>query len=621
MPLDALLVPILLPLLAGILVWLLPRRAEAARAFLSVLATAATLLAAIAVFAVEHREQAFGFGLLLRVDALGGLVLLGTAVFGFLIAIYSLRFLKGRPHQRVYHSCLLFSVGLSGGVALANELVFLLICWGLLAVTLYLMIGIAGPDASEAARKTIIVVGGSDALLLLGVALWLVAHGSTRLDAGPMVLDSANGWIALVCFLAGAFAKAGAMPLHSWLPDFGERAPAPVSAFLPAALDKLLGIYLLVRIVTELFVMTAIVNTLLMFLGALTILGAVMMALVQHDLKRLLSFHAVSQAGYMILGIGTGTALGLAAGLFHMLNNTIYKSCLFLGAGVVEEKAGSTDLDRLGGLATRLPLTFATCLVAALAISGIPPFNGFASKWMIYQAVIESGTQGGGMLWVVWLAAAMLGSALTLASFVKVLHGVFLCKPSPEVREARIQRASFTTALPLVVLASLCVLFGVFAYALPLRWLIQPIVGEALAFPGVWWAGQAAFLLVLAIGLGWLVYALTMRHGRLRSCPTYIGGERMDETRITGVPVGPERHVEVTGVDFFRTVEKLPVLNRLYRLAHRKLFDLYEASDRATAWLGRTLSAAHSGLLSLYLGWLGIGLILVLWLVLDGGLS
>src|SRR4030042_5389712 len=120
-----------------------------------------------------------------------------------------------------------------------------------------------------------------------------------------------------------------------------------------------------------------------------------MMSLIQHDLKRLLGYHAVSQVGYMVLGIGTGNPIGIAGGLFHMLNHAIYKSCLFLSGGSVEKKAGTTELDKLGGFAKIMPITFVTFVIASLAISGVPPFNGFASKWMIYQGIIEIGKNGG----------------------------------------------------------------------------------------------------------------------------------------------------------------------------------------------------------------------------------
>ena len=618
---DPLLRPITIPLLAGFVCLLWPKRWEPMRAWLAIAASAATLLAVWPLFAqrglLTGGEQASESGWL-RVDPLSGFILLATAVFTLLIAVYSLDFMKGKRGQRLYYGCMMWSLGFACGVLLAGDLVLLVTCWGLLAVTLYLMIGLAGPDASEAARKTFMIIGGSDTLLLLGTALLWAEHGSTRMDAGAVTLVSATDYLALFCFGAAAFAKAGAIPLHSWLPDCGEKAHAPVTAFLPASLDKLLGIYLLARVVMDLFVMTDGMNNLLMMLGAFTIVSAVLMALVQHDLKRLLAFHAVSQVGYMVMGIGTGTALGLAAGLFHMLNHAIYKSCLFLVAGVVEKRTGTVDLDRLGGLATRLPVTFAVCLIASLSISGIPPLNGFASKWMVYQAVIDSGHDSGNMLWVVWLTAAVLGSALTLASFVKVLHAVFLCKPSPHIRQTKIQKAAWPMALPMMLLACLCVVFGVFAHAIPLRLLVEPAVGQPVTYSGTWWAGQASGLLLIAFGVGWIVYALTMRNGKLRKVPTYIGGERLDEARIPGVPKGPGRHVEVTGIDFYRTVEQLPVLNGFYQAAQTKIFDVYETVGRSTAWLVNLLRVAHNGVLPMYLTWFVLGLLGVLYVIMEG---
>ena len=160
----------------------------------------------------------------------------------------------------------------------------------------------------------------------------------------------------------------------------------------------------------------------------ITIITAVMMALVQHNYKRLLGFHAVSQVGYMILGFGMGSVIGVAAGLFHMINNALYKSGLFLSAGCVEYRTGKEDIDDLGGLSKAMPVTFIASLIFAMSISGVPPFNGFASKWMIYQGIIDFGTGAGfaNKLWMIWLGLAVLGSALTLASFIKFIGGIFL---------------------------------------------------------------------------------------------------------------------------------------------------------------------------------------------------
>jgi len=340
------------------------------------------------------------------------------------------------------------------------------------------------------------------------------------------------------------------------------------------------------------------------------------MALVQHDLKRLLSYHAVSQVGYMILGIGTGTALGLAGGLFHMLNNTIYKSALFLCAGVIEKETGTTDLDRLGGLAKLMPVTFLTCTVAALSISGIPPLNGFASKWMIYQGIISSG-EGADPGWIIWLAVAMLGSALTLASFVKVLHATFLCKPSPEVQQLTIRESSVSMLAPMVVLAALCVVFGVFAFQLPLGRMIFPLVQADV--PGVWWAGLATVLILVSVAVGILIYLLTMRSGKLRRVRTYIGGEQMQDVYISGETKAGSRNVEITGVDFYDTIEQLPGLKRFYVLTRAQIFDIYEFTKRGFNYLVQMLRSLHSGILPAYLRWFVAGLLVVVWVVTETG--
>ncbi len=637
--LDPLVQMISIPFLAGLVCIGLPGQWEKARAWLSVTACAITLLNAVLVFGGETRTLELAGWPLLHVDQLSGLMLVAAAFFALLIAIYSLGYLqsiKRSPpddadtgsrrieepsddwQNRIYHACLLGSLAFSCIVFLANDLVLLLTAWGMLALTMYLMIGVAGQDAADASRKTFVMVGGSDSLLLLCTALLWVEHGSTRMDAGVLSLNSLPSYIAFLCLIAAVVAKVGAIPLHSWLPDFAEKAYAPVTAYLPASLDKLLGIYLLVRAFTGLFEMTDGVSALLMVIGAVTILGGGMMALVQQNLKRLLAYCAISQVGFIFLAIGTGTVAGLAAGLFHMLNHAICKCCLFLGAGVIEQKAGTVDLDRLGGLATRLPLTFAACLVAALSVSAIPPLNGFASKWMIYQSIIESGQDNGGMLWVVWLAVAMLGSALTMAVIVKLLHAVFLCKPSPTVRELKISRAPISAVVPMVLLAGLCVAFGVLVNEFPLRWFILPAVSEPVTFTGTWLAGQATILLLIAFLLGWLVYALTLRNGKLRKVPTFIGGESLDEARIPGVPAGAQRHVEVTGVDFYRTVQQLPVLKSLFVMARMKMFDIYSSAGRALARPIRVLQIAHNGLLSFYLIWFVLGLLAVVYLMMEG---
>lgn len=615
-----LILPIILPMLSGLVCLLIPNFASGLRAMLAVLTTAVLLALVSTVFQQTNILLDPLPWLSLQVDVLSAFILLAVAFFGLLIAMYSVDYMDGHAREREYFTYLLWTLGASCGVVLANDLLLLLVCWGFLGLTLYLMAGISGPDAAAAARKSLMIIGGTDALMLLGIVIYWQLTGNTRMDNPAVALDSPLAYIAFLTLLAAAFAKAGAVPFHTWVPDFGEKVDAPVSAFLPASLDKLLGIYLLARCVLDLFVPTPAMYGMLMLLGAVTVISAVLMALVQHDLKRLLSYHAVSQVGYMILGIGTGTAIGLAGGLFHMLNNTVYKTALFLCAGVIEKKTGTTDLDRLGGLAKLMPVTFLACTVAALSISGIPPLNGFASKWMIYQGIITGGEESGAG-WIIWLAVAMLGSALTLASFVKVLHATFLCKPSALVQQKTIRESSTSMLLPLLVLTVLCIVFGVFAFQLPLGLMIFPVVEAQIA--GVWWSGLATVLILTAVFVGVIVYLVSMRGGRIRRMRTYIGGEQMQDVYISGEQQRDQqtgqRDVEVTGVDFYNTIEQLPGLHKFYTLTRNRVFDIYEVLRRAINYFVQMLRTLHSGILPVYLRWFVAGLVVVVWVVTETG--
>ncbi|MGB5485785.1 MAG: proton-conducting transporter membrane subunit, partial [Lysobacterales bacterium] len=291
-------------------------------------------------------------------------------------------------------------------------------------------------------------------------------------------------------------------------------------------------------------------------------------------------------------------------------------SALFLCAGVIEKETGTTDLDRLGGLASLMPVTFLTCTVAALSISGIPPLNGFASKWMIYQGIILSG-EGSGPGWIVWLAIAMLGSALTLASFVKVLHATFLCKPSPLVQGKSIQENSTSMLMPMLVLAVLCIVFGVFAFQIPLGLMIFPVVQAEV--PGVWWSGLATVLILTAVFVGLIVYLLSMRGGRIRRMRTYIGGEQIRDVYISGGQASGQRNVEVTGVDFYNTIEQLPGLQRFYVLTRNQVFDIYELLTHGLNYFVQMLRSVHSGILPAYLRWFVAGLLVVVWVVTETG--
>ena len=533
-----------------------------------------------------------------------------AAMFFVFAVIYSLKQMKGRSGLWRYYIYLVATFIATLGILFSTTFILLLVLWGFLGLMLYLLISFGTNEGTpESARKSLIIIGGTDVLLLLGIVLiWRIVSGDSGLSGllhlqfGNLgiPLTSRGSVIAYLCLAAAAFAKAGAMPFHTWLPDTARDAPVPVTAYLPASLDKLLGIYFLARITLDVFVMTPAMNTVLMALGSITIMAAVMMALIQHDLKRLLGYHAVSQVGYMVLGIGTGNPVGIAGALFHMFNNTIYKSGLFIAAGEVERRTGTTDLSKLGGLVKAMPIVFVAFLIASLSISGVPPFNGFASKWMLYQGIIQTGGSGG--LWVLWLVAAMLGSALTLASFMKLVHSVFLGQPSGISREVieKKEKSGVGTLLPLAILSLLCIVLGVFAWKIPFTEYFRPEVKGHLNLPGIWQSGLATLMLITGLVIGYLIYlAGTLKKARVVA--PFVGGETLEDN--------PD--MRVSGVNFYRTIMELGLLRGIYRWAEKKLFDLYVVAGKFVAGIGIIFSFMHNGILSRYFLWFIIGLVVL----------
>jgi len=539
---------------------------------------------------------------LFRIDALSGFVGIFISFFSILTIVYSFRYIEQKKGHLRYYLYIVLTFIASLGAVFSNNLIVFMVFWGFLGLLLYLLIDFGKKERTTyTAKKAFIIIGGTDAFMLLGLALVRFISGSLTMTNINISFDSNMAVLAYICLAVGAFAKAGAMPFHTWVPDMAEDAPTPITAFLPASLDKLLGIYFLARISLDLFQMNAGMNTFLLAVGSVTIIAAVMMALVQHDLKRLLGYHAVSQVGYMVLGIGTGNPIGIAGGIFHMLNNAIYKSCLFLSGGAVEKNAKTTDLEKLGGFAKIMPITFITFLIAAFAISGVPPFNGFASKWMVYQGVIEAG-KAGGRLWIVWLVCAMFGSALTLASFMKLVHTVFLGQPSKAIKDLQFNLRETTPSMwiPTVILAILCLLFGIFAYSLPLKMFIIPAIGGNVTFTGVWASSLATTLLLIGIAIGFVIYLLGLAV-KTRRTEMFVGGEILKE-----VP-----DMRVSGTEFYNTVRDIGVLKFIYRLAERKLFDVYEVGTKLTLGFNKALRYMHNGVLPTYLAWCLMGMLVL----------
>jgi len=588
---------VLVPLAAGLVNLILPTAARKALTLLAV----ATDLVLVAGLLRGLPEQVPLFGVsIAAVDHTALFALVFLQLLSFLILVFSLHGVEkeiAKPFFVLYPLTLAFC---NGAVVSRHALAFL-IFWSLSGLTLYgfALLG-RGPNAPATAKKTFIIVGGSDAFLILGVALLALQTGGWTL-AGPAVAVKGGILWAFICFLIAALAKAGGFPLHTWVPDFSREAPVESAAFLPASLDKILGIYLLLRMMTILFQPTLTIHLLVVTLGTLTVITAVMMALAQHSGRRLLGYNAVSQVGYMIIGVGSGSALALAGGLFHLINHTLYESSLFLSLGSVEKRTGTSDLEELGGLAKVMPATFLITLVGSMSISGIPPFNGFFSKWMIYQGLLEwtaaPNLAAGYKIWLLaCLILAIFGSALTLASFMKFLHAVFLGRRPERLKAVKEAPVNQWTATGL--LALLCIVFGVFARKIPLRLFVNPVLEENGIAPGAdagLYSPQLIILLFAGVFLaGLLIYVLTRK---VRFDDVYLGGRRQVES------------FRIVGTEFYNEIKAMKPLKTFYAWAEKKFFDVYDLGARATFGVAHALQKAHAGLLPLYLLFIVLGLL------------
>lgn len=545
------------------------------------------------------------------VDKLSLFVLIFIQVLSFIILIFALKDIAP-SNERFFFPLFAFTVSFCNGAVITTNSIIFLIFWGLSGVVLYLFGLLPRTDAaSQSAKKTFVLVGGSDVFLILGLILiwYLKPSAGWELWNRQVGLEGELAYIAFFSILIPAFAKAGGFPLHTWVPEFAKDAPIESVALLPAALDKLLGIYLLARLMFNLFQVTLTMHLLVITLGAMTVIFAVMMAMIQHNGRRLLGYHAVSQVGYMIMGVGTGNPIALLGGLFHMVNHTMYKAGLFLTLGSVEKKTGTAELDDIGGLGKQMPLTFIAAVVCAFAISGIPPLNGFYSKWLVYQGTLEliQSVGRGAQIWLLMcLLLAVFGSALTLASFMKFLHSIYLGRR--QEKWAGIKEASPNQYLATLGLALLCLIFGLWAQPLPLAKFIAPILADFGLNPAAYLGSYQPIPVLLLFGvifiLGLVVFVAIKK---VRYDAIYLGGmEALEKFRIAGT-------------DFYNEIKDMKPLRWFYQNAERKHFDVYDLGGQGAGWFTKLFQAAHRGILSEYNLWIVLGTLVIIgviyWLV------
>ncbi|MFA5331119.1 MAG: proton-conducting transporter membrane subunit [Methanoregula sp.] len=436
-----------------------------------------------------------GFVVSFVIDRLAAFFLAIIGTVTFCVAVYSSGYIEhmdGGSRRNLLCGCMnLFVLAMVLVVASATTVSFLLF-WELMAASSFFLVmyEYTAPDTQKAGIFYFVMTHLSTLFVMLGIIMLFIATGSFAIapvhetpESAPLVTAS------FIALLVGFSIKAGIIPFHKWLPYAHPASPSPVSALMSAVMLKV-AIYGLIRFVLDVYTPDLTWGVLILAMGTASAVLGVIYAYKEHDIKGMLAYSSIENIGIIFVGIGlyvifAASGLGilaeisLIAALFHSLNHALFKSLLFLSAGSVVNATHTRDIEKMGGLAGRMPYTSALFFVGALAISALPPLNGFASELLIYIAYFQSVAVTDPLVkivLVICLALFALTSALSAACFVKAYGSVFLAKPRSE-QSAAAHEADLPMIVGPAILAALCVILGVFSFQ------ILAFFGLAFPFP------------------------------------------------------------------------------------------------------------------------------------------
>jgi proton-translocating NADH-quinone oxidoreductase chain N len=405
----------------------------------------------------------------LQADSLSQVLLLAIG----LVALGSLAIgnasLKLVDERVLFSNVVLLAMLGMNGTVLVTDLFSLWVFIEMVGVCSFVLIGFhKDADGLEGSLKYLILSAVASILMLVAIALVFMHTGDVGFEAVHKAIGTKGApWSLLPfgLFLGGLMIKGGLVPFHGWLPDAYTAAPASVSVLLAGVVTKTSGIYTLIRLVTSVFGFSETLRTTLLVVGALSILIGAFAAIGQKDMKRMLAWSSISQVGYIVLALGGGTQLAIAGATFHLFNHSIFKAQLFMNAAAVEEQTGTRDMDKLGGISSKMPLTSWSSVVAFLSTAGVPPLAGFWSKLVIVIALWTAGYH-------FFAVIAVVASLITLAYFLSMQRRVFFGQVREGLENLREAHAGYT--VPAVAFAVITVCVGVFFFYL-LNTFILPV--------------------------------------------------------------------------------------------------------------------------------------------------
>ncbi len=408
-------------------------------------------------------------GIYMVMDGLTVIVLCIINIIGFLSVFYSISYIKRYTAENYFYALFCLMVAGMNGVALSGDLFNIFVFLEISVISAYALVAFGvEKNELEASFKYQVLGGIASFLILFGIGFIYWKTKTLNIadikQAFSMGYNKTYYLFVQILILCGFGLKAAIIPFHAWLPDAHSSAPSPISAMLSGVLIKAVGIYVIIRLFFNMFVISESMAILITTLGTLSMVIGVFLAIGQWDIKRLLAYHSISQMGYVVMSVGIGmillsrgakpeiASLAIAGGIFHMVNHAAFKGLLFLNAGAIEYTIGTRDLKEMGGLAKSMPATYSTSFVASMAISGIPPFNGFFSKLIIIVAAVMA-------KFYLLAALAVIVSIITLASFLKFQRFAFFNK-SDNNKNRNIKEVPFPMIFSMVVLSIICVILS-----------------------------------------------------------------------------------------------------------------------------------------------------------------
>ncbi|MDD5596059.1 MAG: proton-conducting transporter membrane subunit [Candidatus Omnitrophica bacterium] len=395
----------------------------------------------------------------LSADGLSMVMLLSIGIVVLTTLLVARQMIPDLDRQANFFSLLLIAMAGMNGAVLARDIFSLYVFLEITAVASFILIAFEKNIlAFEGAFKYLILSAVATTMMIAGIALVILFSGNTEFYLINYALRiSAHAHLvvlALGLFICGFFIKAGLVPFHGWLPDAYSSAPAPVSIFLAGIVTKTTGVYTLIRIFISIFGFSGQSVRILLLAGAVSVVIGAIAAIGQKDFKRMLAYSSISQVGYIILGLGCGSALGLAGAVLHIFNHAIFKSLLFVNSAAVEAQTGKTNMEEVSGLGEKMPVTCVTSVLGSLSCAGIPPLAGFWSKLLIILALWISGNY-------IFAGIAILTSVLTLAYLLSIQRRLFFIKGNAQ-DNSQIKEAGFGISLASLLLAFISVATGIF---------------------------------------------------------------------------------------------------------------------------------------------------------------